>query len=120
MTLIAEARYGFVNGALKETMKKAPEHKITLSDRVDSILLNRYLGLPIFALIMWAIFQLVFKLGDYPTRWLQIGFDKIGSLISAAMGPGLLQSLIVDGTGGGRSPCFYAENNAFIYKHCCA
>jgi len=101
VTLIAEARYGFVNGALKETMKKAPERKITLSDRVDSILLNRYLGLPIFALIMWAIFQLVFKLGDYPTRWLQIGFDKIGSLISAAMGPGLLQSLIVDGIIGG-------------------
>jgi len=101
VTLIAEARYGFVNGALKESIKKAPEHKITLSDRIDSVLLNRYLGLPIFALIMWGIFQLVFKLGDYPTRWLQIGFDKLGSLISGAMGPGLLQSLIVDGIIGG-------------------
>ena len=101
VTLIAEARYGFVNGALKESIKKAPERKITLSDRVDSVLLNRYLGLPIFAFIMWGIFQLVFKLGDYPTRWLQIGFDKLGSLISGAMGPGLLQSLIVDGIIGG-------------------
>jgi len=101
VTLIAEARYGFVNGALKESIKKAPERKITLSDRIDSVLLNRYLGLPIFALIMWGIFQLVFKLGDYPTRWLQIGFDKLGSLISGAMGPGLLQSLIVDGIIGG-------------------
>ena len=97
VTLIAEARYGFVKGALKETVQKVPEGKAALSDRVDGVLLNRFLGLPIFALIMWLIFQLVFRLGDYATRFLVMVFDRLGAFISSSMNPGMLQSLLVDG-----------------------
>ncbi len=97
VTLIAEARYGFVKGALKETVQKVPEGKAALSDRVDGVLLNRFLGLPIFALIMWLIFQLVFRLGDYATRFLIMVFDRLGVFISSSMNPGMLQSLLVDG-----------------------
>ncbi len=100
-TAIAESRYGFINGALKESAVHKSIAEISLSDRIDQVLLNRVFGLPIFAVIMWAIFQLVFKIGDYPTRWLQLGFDSLSSLVSHIMPPGLLSSLIVDGIIGG-------------------
>jgi ferrous iron transport protein B len=100
-TVIAESRYGFINGALKESAVHKIISEISLSDRIDQVLLNRVFGLPIFAVIMWAIFQLVFKIGDYPTRWLQLGFDSLSSLVSRIMPPGMLSSLIVDGIIGG-------------------
>lgn len=96
-TLIAEARYAFINGALKEAVVKKKESDISASDRIDQILLNRVFGLPIFALIMYLIFQLVFRLGDYPTRWLTAGFVKLAELITTLMPEGLVTSLIVDG-----------------------
>ncbi len=96
-TLIAEARYAFINGALKESIIKKKESEISASDRIDQVLLNRVFGLPIFALIMWLIFQLVFRLGDYPTRWLAIGFTKLAELMVSVMPESLVRSLIVDG-----------------------
>jgi ferrous iron transport protein B len=96
-TLIAEARYAFINGALKEAVIKKRESEISASDRIDQVLLNRIFGLPIFALIMYLIFQIVFRLGDYPTRWLTIGFVKLAELITAVMPESLVASLIVDG-----------------------
>ncbi|MBN1299231.1 MAG: ferrous iron transport protein B, partial [Actinobacteria bacterium] len=100
-TLIAESRYGFINGALKESEIQRNVTEISASDRIDQVLLNRIFGLPIFAVIMWAIFQLVFKIGDYPTRWLQLGFDKLAMLVSNTMPESMLNSLIVDGIIGG-------------------
>ncbi len=96
-TLIAEARYAFINGALKEAIIKKKVSEISASDRIDQVLLNRVFGLPIFALIMYLIFQLVFRLGDYPTRWLTIGFIKLAELITSLMPESLVTSLIVDG-----------------------
>jgi ferrous iron transport protein B len=100
-TVIAESRYGFINGALKEATIKKNEIILSFSDKLDRVLLNRFFGLPIFGLIMWAIFQLAFKVGDYPTRWLGLGFEKLAILLSGIMPEGLLRSLAVDGIIGG-------------------
>jgi ferrous iron transport protein B len=96
-TLIAEARYGFINGALKEALLAKKEGEFSFSDKVDRVLLNRFFGLPIFGLIMWLIFQLVFKIGDYPTRWMGLGFEKLSELLTRIMPEGLLKSLFIDG-----------------------
>ena len=95
-TLIAEARYGFINGALKEALLAKKEGEFSFSDKVDRVLLNRFFGLPIFGLIMWLIFQLVFKIGDYPTRWMGLGFEKLSELLTRIMPEGLLKSLFID------------------------
>jgi ferrous iron transport protein B len=100
-TLIAEARYGFIKGALKEATISRASTDFSFSDRIDLVLINRIFGLPIFALIMWIIFQLVFKVGDYPTHWLQIGFNKLSAVLTAALPEGLLRSLLIDGIIGG-------------------
>ena len=96
-TVIAEKRYGFINGALKEATIKKNEIVLSFSDKLDKVLLSRFFGLPIFGLIMWIIFQLAFKVGDYPTRWLGLGFEKLAVLISGIMPESLLRSLLVDG-----------------------
>src|SRR5450830_798844 len=59
--LIAEARYGFINGALREAIVDKNDNDMPLSDRVDKVIINKILGLPIFIFIMWIMFQVVFK-----------------------------------------------------------
>jgi ferrous iron transport protein B len=100
-TLIADARYGFINGALAETLSETEDEKVTASEKIDRVMTNRILGLPIFAALMWLLFQFVFKVGAYPMDWIDIGFSKLGDLVSGAMPDGLLHSLIVDGIIGG-------------------
>ncbi|HON10823.1 MAG TPA: ferrous iron transporter B, partial [Chitinispirillaceae bacterium] len=60
--LIAEARYGFIAGALKETLKKPPENRIEISDQIDRVLTHPVWAFPVFFLFMWVLFQLTFVL----------------------------------------------------------
>ncbi|MCE5329760.1 ferrous iron transport protein B, partial [bacterium] len=99
--LIAEARYGFINGALKESTVEKVNNEISVSDKIDQVLINRIFGLPIFIFIMWILFQIVFKLGDYPVNWLGLGLNKFTGLLTGIMPEGLLKSLIIDGIIGG-------------------
>lgn len=100
-TVIANARYSFIKGALAKTYRESEKEKISASDKIDKVLTNRLAGLPIFALLMWAMFQFVFKVGAYPMDWIEMGFSKLADLVSGVMPDGLLQSLIVDGIIGG-------------------
>jgi ferrous iron transport protein B len=100
-TVIANARYSFIKGALAKTYQESEKEKISASDKIDKVLTNRLAGLPIFALLMWAMFQFVFKVGAYPMDWIEMGFSKLADLVSGVMPDGLLQSLIVDGIIGG-------------------
>jgi ferrous iron transport protein B len=99
--IIAEARYGFISGALLESYKEVDTVRMDMSGKVDKILTNRILGLPIFALIMWLMFQFVFTIGKYPMDWINLGFEKLAALVTNAMPEGLITSLIVDGIIGG-------------------
>ncbi len=74
------------------------------SDRVDRVLANRLLGLPIFLLLMFGLFWATFTLGDYPVSWLESGFALLSDAVVAAWPEGQapwLQSLVVDGLIGG-------------------
>lgn len=99
--IIAEARYGFISGALLESYREVNKVRMDVSGKVDRIFTNRILGLPIFALIMWLMFQFVFTLGKYPMSWIELGFEKLGALITSIMPEGLITSLLVDGIIGG-------------------
>ncbi len=100
-TLIAEARYGFIAGALKETMRISGTAKKTLSDRIDQILTNRILGFPIFVLFMYLLFQGTFKLGAYPVSWIEDMVEFLGKLAGTWIPPGIIHDLVVQGIIGG-------------------
>ncbi len=101
---MAEARYGWIAGLTAESVKITPEARLDMSDRIDSVVLNRVLGLPIFLLMMYLVFQLVFTLGDPPMGWIEAGFGYLGDFFArlwpkTADSP--LRDLIVDGLIGG-------------------
>ena len=65
--LLADARYGFIHGALAEAVKAPALDRITLTDRMDTVLANRILGLPIFLFLMWLTFEVTFRGGAPPS-----------------------------------------------------
>jgi len=99
--MVVDGRYAFIRGACQEALTYTEEDRISATEKIDHILLNRILGLPIFLGIMWLLFQLTFTLGSPPMEWIDSGFAALGELVSAHMAEGLLQSLIVDGIIGG-------------------
>ena len=102
-SLIAEGRYGALAGIFNETVTyEIPlRRRQEISERVDAVILNRFLGFPIFMLIMFLMFQFVFVLGEYPMNWIESGFGWLGAIIHQHMADGPLRSLLVDGLIGG-------------------
>ena len=101
-TLITDARYGFVAGALKETMKRSgTDPGFTRSQRIDRILTHKYFGLPIFLGFLWLMFHATFTLGNYPMQWIESGVSLLGEFIHTNMAEGILRDMLVDGVIGG-------------------
>ncbi|MGN0212517.1 MAG: ferrous iron transport protein B [Muribaculaceae bacterium] len=101
-TDIASEKYGFIAGALRETYiegNKKTEGKRT--DIIDAIVTNRWLGFPIFIMIMFLMFWTTFEVGAYPMDWIGAAVDRIAGLVDGAMDAGPLKDLIVDGVIGG-------------------
>lgn len=100
-TVITDAKYGFIEGALKETYQEAVKEKKTKSRRIDRILTNQYLSYPIFLLVIWGMFQATFILGDYPMQWIESLVGWIGVQTSTILPSGILHDMVVDGIIGG-------------------
>lgn len=103
-TAIAGARYGFISGACQESVRSTVESRYTMSDRIDAIVTNRVLGIPIFLGLMYLVFQLTFTLGDPFMGWIEAFFGWTGEMVSGLWPEGsasLLHSLLVDGIIGG-------------------
>ncbi len=102
-TAIMDAKYGFIHGALTEAEftegKKSDTYKLT--HRLDNLLSNKYLGFPIFFLILFVMFQTTFTLGQYPMDWIEAGVAWLGETVESNMPEGPLRSLLVDGVIGG-------------------
>lgn len=96
-TVLAENRYGFIRGVIAETVLYIDKPVKTVTDWIDMLLINRVLGLPIFLFIMWAIFQLTFKLGEPPMGWIESGFGWLSGFFSGILPEGFLKSLLIDG-----------------------
>jgi ferrous iron transport protein B len=100
-TVITDAKYGFIVGALKETLKLNTEQKKEKKRNIDDILTNRYLGFPVFIFFMWLMFQTTFTVGSYPMVLIDSGVSWLGELIKNSMDNGPLRDLLVDGIIGG-------------------
>jgi len=98
---LADRRYGFINGACAQVTTTAAEGRVDWSERIDSVMTSRPLGIPIFLLLMCGMFELVFRLGAPPMRWLEAAFGWLGMQVAALLPSGAVQSLIVDGIIGG-------------------
>ncbi|MAG37138.1 MAG: ferrous iron transport protein B [Dehalococcoidia bacterium] len=68
-TVIADRRYRFIGGLIKRAVQRPAEERITLSDRVDKVILNRVLGIPIFLLAMWVVFQMTATVSGAYLDW---------------------------------------------------
>lgn len=103
-TALTNARYGFISGALKETMKipeKDNSGKRDVTAFIDSIVTNKYLGFPLFFFFMWVMFECTFRFGGYPMEWIESGVEWLGNLVRGIMNDGMLKDLLVDGIIGG-------------------
>ena len=102
-TAIMDAKYGFINGALKEagyaTGKQEDTYRTT--HRIDAVLSHRVWGFPVFFAILFVMFHTTFVLGQYPMDWIDAGVEWLGEWIGATMPEGMLRSMLVDGVIGG-------------------
>ena len=96
-TLITNARYAFIRGALNETYKKGSKKIKNHAYKADEVLTNKWLGFPILIFFVWLMFQATFTLGAYPQEWIEAGVSWFGELIGSMMNDGVLKDLIVDG-----------------------
>lgn len=101
-TLITNARYGFIHGALKETLKQKRDFgKISGTEKIDRILTGKYTGFPIFLLFLWLMFKGTFFLGQFPADWIDLGISGLGDVVGSILPAGPAHDLVVDGLFGG-------------------
>lgn len=95
--VITDLRYGFISGALKETLKINTEEKLTKTRIIDKYLTNKYLGIPIFAFFMWLTFFTTFTLGGVPKHWFEIGVGKLSEWITGILPSGIARDFLTEG-----------------------
>lgn len=96
---LIERRYGFISGLVKECLHKPLrlEDRISLSDKIDKVVLNRWLGIPIFLFFMWVTFKLVFDLGSPAADYIDGAFGWLAETTKIRLGENWLASLLGDG-----------------------
>ena len=92
-----EYRHRFAVEVYNTCLTQAPTQLETRSDRYDKILTHRILGLPIFMVVMWLLFNFVNTVGAIPQGWIEDGFTALQAWVITVIPEGQLQSLISDG-----------------------
>jgi len=99
-TIIADRRYGFISGACLEAVRQTAESRHSTSDRIDSVVTHRTLGILIFLALMYLVFRVTFWAGAPLMSLVEMGVDGIGRLVGSLWPSGsesVLRSLVVDG-----------------------
>jgi ferrous iron transport protein B len=99
--VVSEQRYGYIRGATRESVKIVKQPDFSLTERIDRVIMNGFLALPVFILVLWGIFQATFALGEYPMAWLEALFGFLSETLTNALPDNLFRSLLVDGIIGG-------------------
>jgi ferrous iron transport protein B len=99
-TLIADGRYAFITGLIQEVLEKPAVRKATATDKIDGIILNRWLGIPIFLAILFGVFQFTFTVSEPLVNLIDRGFEWLAGQ-AAGLSPAWLSSLLADGIIGG-------------------
>jgi ferrous iron transport protein B len=101
-TLISNARYAFIAGALKETYKKGSKDRaLSRTQKIDRVLTHKHFGFLIFMLILFGMFHATFSLGQYPMNWIEAGVDWLGNSLSGLLPDGMVHDFLIDGVIGG-------------------
>jgi ferrous iron transport protein B len=100
-SLIADDKYGFISGALAETMKQPQEKSVSTTHILDAFVTSRLFGFPLFLLVMAFIFWFTFYVGAFPADWIQAGVDWLSATVDQHMAPGPLKDLLANGVIGG-------------------
>lgn len=100
-TVITDAKYGFIAGALAETYIESKDETRKKTRDIDSFITHKLFGFPIFIFFMWLMFQATFTIGSYPMDWIEAGVGRLGDFIRSSMPDGTLRDLMVDGIIGG-------------------
>ncbi|MEE3649429.1 MULTISPECIES: Fe(2+) transporter permease subunit FeoB [unclassified Brenneria] len=103
---LADGRYQFVSAIARSVITRRGEMSATLTDKIDRIVLHRFLGIPIFLLVMYLMFVFTINIGsafiDFFDQFFGTVFvDGMGELLVALNTPAWLKTLIADGIGGG-------------------
>ena len=105
-SIVTDERYKFIQKIVSTTVQKGKE-KLTTSDKIDRIVTNRFLGIPIFMLVMWVVYYVsVTTVGTFVTDWTNDVFvvaiqDAATSALSAIGAGDMVMGLVVDGIIGG-------------------
>jgi ferrous iron transport protein B len=102
-TAIMDAKYGFIHGALKEAEYTPGHEKDTyqITHVLDSIMTNKYVGFPIFLIMLCIMFTATFVLGAYPMEWIEDGIALLGDFIGKNLPAGPVKDMLIDGVIGG-------------------
>jgi len=104
--IIADHRYGFINSILKQNVISYfhDKNRLQLSDKIDKVVTNRFLGPIIMVAILMGLYKFTFSYSEIPIGWFESFFGWIGGMADSALPDGLLKSLvisgIIDGVGG--------------------
>ncbi|MDR3078676.1 MAG: ferrous iron transport protein B [Rickettsiales bacterium] len=116
-TMLIEDRWNFVHGIASRAVRRIAQES-TISEKIDKILLNRFAGIPIFILVMFLVFSLVFRLGKPVVSLSEAILRRISSSLALFLGarntPPLLLSLVVDGLVNGVGTVIAFFPNIFL------
>lgn len=115
---IASEKYGFIDGALAETLTPGKGQRHERTGKIDSLVTSRILGFPLFFSVMFVTFWLTFALGQYPMDWMQSGIDALSRLVDAAFPDGILKDMVADGIIGGVGGVIVFLPNILILYFC--
>ena len=95
--IFADEHFAFAKGAKMEVMSIKSMKAKNLTQKIDNLLINKILGIPLFLFFMWGLFQLTFELGSLPMDYIDASFSWLGDQAKTVLGDGELGSLIADG-----------------------
>lgn len=100
-SLIADAKYGFIAGALRETFEANEVIQRKKSEVIDTFITHKVWGIPIFIFLMWLTFYGTFKIGQYPMEWIESLVEFVSAELQAGLPDGMLKDLLIQGIIGG-------------------
>ncbi len=113
---VIDRKYGYIAGALRKTYTPGANDMNRTTDRIDRIVAHKWLGFPIFILLMWLTFTTTFQLGQFPQDWIEAAFGWLGDLVRTWMPQGPLRDLLADGViGGVGSVTVFLPNILLLY-----
>lgn len=115
---IADEKYGFIAGALAETMVKEESQSASSTHIIDTIVTNKLFGFPIFIAIMTFIFWATFYIGSFPMGWIESLVTWLGDMAREYLHDGWLKDLIADGIIGGVGGVIVFLPNILILYAC--